>query len=283
MKTIDLHTHTTYSDGTFTPKELVEYAAEKNLSALAITDHDVTEGIEEAEYYGNKLGIEIIPGIEVSTEYEGSEIHIVGLFIDRYNFNMNNLLEDMRVKRVERNKQIAQRLQQLGLNVNYEDIVKTAKGSIITRAHIARAILEKGYISSIAEAFDRYIGTGKPAYIKRQVFSWQQTIDMIKLAGGVPIMAHPLIYKLSKSRLEAVVSDMAKYGLKGIEAYYSTHSPSDTKYIKSIAYKNNLKLSGGSDFHGKNKPKLDLATGYGKLDVPNDILEGIKSLVKEVN
>lgn len=278
MKIVDLHTHSVCSDGTFTPRELVEYADKKGLSAIALTDHDVTDGIEEAECYGHKLGIEVIPGIEVSTEYEGTEIHIVGLFIDRYDSNMNNLLEDMRIKRAKRNKEVAQRLQALGLSITYDDILKTAGGSIITRAHIAKALMQKGYVSNTAEAFERYIGTGKPAYIKREVFSWQQTIDMINSAKGIAVMAHPLLYKFSKKRLETVVSDMAKYGLKAIEAYYSTHSPSDTKYIKTIANKNKLKVSGGSDFHGANKPKLDLAVGYGDLVVPYEVLEGLKGV-----
>lgn len=276
MKIVDLHTHTTCSDGTFTPKQLVEYAVKKGLSALAITDHDVLDGVEEAVYYGSRLGIEIIPGIEVSTDYEGSEIHIVGLFVDMYNPELNRLLNEMRQKRVERNKEVAKRLQSLGLDVTYQDILNTADGAIITRAHIAKALRQKGYISNTQEAFDRYIGFGKPAYVKREVFVWQQTIEMINNAKGIAVMAHPLLYKFSKRRLEEAVSAMADFGLKGIEAYYSTHSPSDVKYIKMLADKNKLKVSGGSDFHGANKPKLDLATGYGDLTVPYEVLEGLK-------
>lgn len=276
MKTVDLHTHTTFSDGTFTPKELVEYAVKKNLSAIAITDHDVTDGLNQAEYYGNKLGIEVIPGIEVSTDYEGTEVHIVGLFIDRYNSSMNKALEDMRVKRTQRNHNVAEKLQALGLNVEYADFEKAADGAIITRAHIAKALLAKGYVGYIGEAFERFIGDGKPAYIKREVFSWQDTINMINNARGTAIMAHPLLYKFSKKRLEQTLSVMAKYGLRGVETYYSTHTPSDTKYIKSLAEKYRLKLSGGSDFHGSNKPKLDLGTGYGDLIVPYYVLENLK-------
>lgn len=276
MKTVDLHTHTVCSDGTFTPRELVEYACEKGLSAIAITDHDATEGIDEAAYYGNKLGIEVVPGIEVSAEYEGAEIHIVGLFIDSCDANMNRLLADMRLKRTERNKKIAKKLQDIGLNISYEDILKTAQGSVVTRAHIAKALIQRGYASSVKEAFERYIGAGRAAYIKREVSSWKQTIDMIRGAKGISVMAHPLLYKFSKERLESTAANMAQYGLKGIEAYYSTHSLSDTKYIKSIADKYKLRISGGSDFHGDNKPKLDLAVGYGDLAVPYEVLEGLK-------
>lgn len=278
MKIVDLHTHTTCSDGTFTPREIVEYAAKKNLSAIAITDHDEVSGVEEAIKYGDKYGVEIISGIEVSTQYEGSELHIVGLFIDIYDTNMNKLLIDMRQKRIDRNRLVAVKLQELGLDITYSDIVQAANGGIVTRAHIAKALRQKGYISSNQEAFDKYIGDGKPAYIKREVFDWQETIDMINNAGGVAVLAHPLLYKFSKKRLEMIVSDMANHGLKGIEAYYSTHSPSDVKYIKMIADKNKLKVSGGSDFHGANKPKLDLASGYGNLEIPYEVLQGLKGV-----
>lgn len=278
MNIVDLHTHTTYSDGTYTPKELIEYGANKNISAIAITDHDVLGGIEEGKYYGNKLGIEVISGIEVSTEYQGREIHIVGLFVDEYNKDINSKLNSLRKRRTERNYEMIESLNSLGLNISYDDVEKTAKGGVVTRAHFAKALKEKGYILSIGEAFDRYIGDGKPAYVKREVLPWQDTLNMITNSGGVPVLAHPLLYNFSSYRLEEMVSDMAKYGLKAIEAYYSTHSQSDVKYIKTIAQKNGLKISGGSDFHGANKPKLDLATGYGSLEVPYEVLEGLKEV-----
>lgn len=279
MKTVDLHTHTSCSDGTFTPEELVEYAADKNLSAVAITDHDILSGIEEAQAAGDRLGIEVISGVEVSTEYEGSDIHIVGLFIDIFNRELNLKLDAMREKRTKRNMLVVEKLQDIGLKITFDDVKNAAQGGIITRAHFAKALRNKGYISSNQEAFDRYIGRGKPAYVKREVLDWRETISVINNAGGIAVMAHPLLYKFSKARLENIVSDMAMHGLKGIEAYYSTHSPSDVKYIKMIADKNKLKISGGSDFHGANKPKLDLATGYGSLAVPYNVLEGLRGVV----
>ncbi|MGN1318820.1 MAG: PHP domain-containing protein [Lachnospirales bacterium] len=279
MKKIDLHTHTTSSDGTLTPSELVKYAYEKNLSAVAITDHDTLNGIEEAKIIGDKIGVEVISGIEVSTEYEGVEVHIVGLFVDRFNEELKFKLNNMRYKRSERNKLMALKLADLGLDITYYDIVNQAKGGTITRAHFAKVLKEKGYVSSNQEAFDRFLGQGKPAYVKRECFNLKDTINMINNAGGVAILAHPLLYKFSKARLENAVSEMAGLGLKGIEAYYSTHSLSDTKYIKLIADKNRLKLSGGSDFHGANKPKLDLGVGYGNLEVPYDVLEALKGVI----
>lgn len=276
MKTADLHTHTTFSDGTYTPRQLVEYAVQKGLSAVAITDHDTLKGLEEAEYYGKRAGIEVIPGIEVSAQYEDTELHIVGLFVDRYNSRFNNILDETAKRRIYRNKLIVERLNNMGIDIEYKDITAAAKGGIITRAHFAAALVNRGIVGSVQEAFDRYIGDGKPAYIRRELLSWHSTINYINSAGGVAVLAHPLLYKLGQKRLEVIIGDLAKAGLTGIEAYYSTHSPSDVKYIKMLAQKYRLKLSGGSDFHGANKPKLDLGTGYGSLEVPYDLVEKLK-------
>lgn len=276
MKTADLHTHTTCSDGTYTPSELVVYAAKKGLSAIAVTDHDTAEGIEEAVYQGKKSGIEVIPGIEVSTEYGETDIHIVGLFVDINDSEFLNILSVLREKRKARNELMAEKLRELGIDISYEDIVKAAEGGVVTRAHVAKALAEKGCVGTIKEAFDRYIGKHKPAYVRREVPNWETTFEILRQNGALAILAHPFLYKLGKERLEAMVSELAEKGLTGIEAYYSTHSPSDTEYIKSIAHKNRLLLSGGSDFHGKNKPHIDLGTGTGSLAVPYELLERLK-------
>lgn len=280
MNTVDLHTHSTYSDGTFIPKELIAYAKEKGLSAIALTDHDTVAGVSEAIGYGAEYGIEVIPGIEVSTEYEDTEIHIVGLFVDVNNKELLSALDNFRLGRQNRNKEMVDKLNAIGVNINYNDVLANAGGGVITRAHIAQEIIKKGYALSNNEVFDRYIGKNKPAYVKRKVMTWQDTISLIVKSGGLAVLAHPLLYKLSDKRLEMIVSQLSANGLGAIEAYYSTHSPRDVKYIKELALKNRLKLSGGSDFHGTNKPKLDLATGYGNLQVPYDIIEELKKGVK---
>lgn len=280
MNTVDLHTHSTYSDGIFIPKELIAYAKEKGLSAIALTDHDTVAGVSEAIGYGAEYGIEVIPGIEVSTEYEDTEIHIVGLFIDVNNKELLSALDNFRLGRQNRNKEMVDKLNAIGVNINYNDVLANAGGGVITRAHIAQEIIKKGYALSNNEVFDRYIGKNKPAYVKRKVMPWQDTISLIVKSGGIAVLAHPLLYKLSDKRLEMIVSQLSAKGLGAIEAYYSTHSPRDVKYIKELALKNRLKLSGGSDFHGTNKPKLDLATGYGNLQVPYDIIEELKKGVK---
>lgn len=278
MNTVDLHTHSACSDGTFTPKELIGYGKKKGLKAIALTDHDTLEGIQEAVYYGEKYEIEVVPGIEISTEYENIELHIVGLFINDGNSEFVSVLENLRKSRENRNIEMVEKLNQIGVNIKYSDVLKHTEGAIATRAHIAREIIAQGYAASSNEVFDKYIGRDKPAYVKRKVLPWQNTIHLILSSGGLPVLAHPLLYKISAGRLEMIVSDLASHGLVGIEAYYPTHSHSEIKYIKNLAQKNKLELSGGSDFHGANKPKLDLGSGYGNLEVPYEILDNLKKL-----
>lgn len=280
MNTVDLHTHSICSDGTFTPKELISYGKEKGLSAIALTDHDTLQGVDEALYYGDKYGVEVIPGIEVSTEYDNNELHIVGLFVNKDNAEFVAALNKLRADRENRNVEMVEKLNSIGVSIDYKNVLKRANGGVITRAHIAREIIDNGYATSNNEVFDRYIGKDKPAYIKRELMSWQDTLYLIEKSGGLSILAHPLLYKLSYKRLEMIVGDLANFGLAGIEAYYSSHSPAEVKYIKILADKNRLKLSGGSDFHGKNKPKLDLGIGYGELKVPYEVLEILKKELK---
>lgn len=276
MNIVDLHTHSTYSDGTYTPEELVKYGSEKGLSAIALTDHDTLSGVKEAKKAGSKYNIEVIGGIEFSTSFENTEIHIVGLFLDDNCGIINDRLKQLQENRTIRNKKMVEALQALNVNITYNDVVECAEGNIITRAHFAKALVKNGCCQSKQECFDRYIGTNKPGYIEREVLGVEETISLINKGGGLSILAHPLLYKLSDSRLEYMVGCLGRLGLKGIEAYYSTHSPADTKYIKFLAQQNRLLLSGGSDFHGENKPKLDLAVGYGSLAVPAEVLEKMK-------
>lgn len=279
MKTIDLHTHTTASDGTLTPAELVRRAAEKGLAAAAITDHDTTEGVDEAVAAAG-TDIEVIPGIEVSSMYNSLEIHIVGLFIDQHDKTLCNWLDGMRICREGRNKKMLDKLNDMGINITYEELCDFACGSIITRAHFAGVMLKKGYVSSVGEAFDRYIGDRCCAYIPRELPDFTVTVDMIRQAGGIAVLAHPLLYKISRQGLKNMVSELAKAGITGIEAYYSTHSPSDTEHIKHLAEENALLLSGGSDFHGTNKKNIDLGTGCGNLCVPYTLLEKLKGALQ---
>lgn len=276
MKTIDLHTHTTASDGSFTPTELVKHAEEKGLAAVAVTDHDTVNGIAEAMKAAKNLSVELIPGIEISSAYDKLEVHIVGLFVNHSNKAFTDKLEQLRFSREERNRKMIQRLNDLGIDISYSEVNTYAKGGIITRAHFAGVLLQKGYIKSTNEAFKRYIGDKSPAYIPRELPSYRYAAELIREAGGIAILAHPLLYKINADLRERMLTDMKNCGLTGIEAYYSTHSSADVEYIKSLAQKHGLLLSGGSDFHGINKKDLELGTGYGSLAVPYELLDKLK-------
>jgi len=284
---VDLHVHSNRSDGTFSPEELVDYAIEKGLSAFALTDHDTVDGLDEAIAYADKLRKsedfsgsvpEVIPGIELSTEYEGRDIHIVGLNIDYHNEEFTRYLRDFVESRDNRNRKMCALLCEAGINISYEKLLEEFPDSVITRAHYARYMLNHGYIKSIKEAFDRYVGDHCPYFVPREKVSPAQAVKLILSADGFPVLAHPILYHMSDARLEKLVAELKSEGLAGIEAIYSTYSLSEERQIRKLAEKYDLRISGGSDFHGANKPGLDLATGYGKLYIHDSVWEEIKRL-----
>lgn len=282
MKAVDLHVHSNRSDGTYTPTELVDYAIKKDLTAFALTDHDTTAGLAQAIDYANTLRLsnpdvpEVIPGIELSCEYQGKDIHIVGLYIDYTSEEFNTQLEDFVASREARNEKMCHLLREKGIDITYEKLLSEFPDCVITRAHYGKYLLNHGYVTSMVEAFDRYIGDHAPCFVPREKITPQQGISMILSAGGIPILAHPILYHLSDSRLDALVALLKEAGLMGIEAIYTTYSPSEERQIRKLAKKYNLLISGGSDFHGSIKPKTDLRTGHGKLFVPKEILDDIK-------
>lgn len=275
---IDLHVHSTCSDGTLSPTELVNYAIEKELSAFALTDHDCVEGLDTILSYARSLANapEIIPGIELSTDENGQEVHMVGLFIDHHNPEFNQYLQEFIESRTRRNKKMCLLLQEHGMNITYEELEAEFPGAVLTRAHYAKLLMKHGYVKSIREAFDRFLGDHCPCYVSREKITPVMAIDLIRKAGGLAILAHPVLYHMSDSRLDALVQKLKEAGLTGIEAIYSTYSPAEERHIRKLAAKYNLLLSGGSDFHGENKPGLDLGTGYGKLYVPEEVLLALK-------
>ena len=275
MDTIDLHTHSTFSDGTFTPLQLVKYAEEKGLKAFAITDHDTTEGIKEAKSI--ETNVEVISGVEISTRYDKKEIHIVGLYVNENDADLNKQLKYYREKRVTRNFEILEKLNSLGVDITIDDVKESCTGDVISRAHIAKALVsKKGFVGSYTEAFDRYLGDNKCAYVPRETLNYEESMELITKAGGVPVLAHPLLYKMSDTNLENMMVKLRQKGLKAVEVYYSTHSNSDTQHVMAMANRVGLIYSGGSDFHGATKPKIDMGTGMGKLAVPYEILEKIR-------
>lgn len=276
---IDLHVHSTASDGSFRPKELVDYAIEKGLTAFALTDHDSVAGLDEALAYAEELRKtredvpEVIPGIEFSTEYECKDIHIVGLYIDYKSDTFQKHLGDFVNSRDVRNEKMCELLRTgAGMDISYEKLQSAFPGSVITRAHYAKYMLEKGYVKSMKEAFERYIGDNCPYFLPREKITPSDAIRLVLAVGGIPVLAHPVLYGMGKQHLDKLVRELKQEGLLALEAVYSTYTPSDERDMRALAAKYDLAISGGSDFHGTNKPDLDLGIGYGHLYIHQDIL-----------
>ncbi len=277
MKAIDLHVHSNRSDGSFTPTELVDHAIEKGLAAFALTDHDTTDGIAEAMAAAEGKDIEVIPGIEFSTEYKGRDIHIVGLYIDYESDYFKRRLTHFVNGRKVRNIEMCRRLTEHGMPVTYEELEAEFPDCVLTRAHFAKFLQSHGYTKSIKEAFERYLDDNRPCFVPRKKITPMRAIEIILKAGGFPVLAHPCLYHMGKVQLETLVASLKEIGLMGIEAIYSANTPADERQIRALAEKYDLCISGGSDFHGTSKPGLELGTGYGKLFVPEDVLTAIKA------
>ncbi|GMQ57862.1 PHP domain-containing protein [Vallitalea sediminicola] len=281
-KYVDLHVHTTASDGTYEPCELVEYASkQKDLAAIAITDHDCISGIKEAKESSELYNIEIVSGIEFSTRYNNTEIHLLGLYIDENNLSFVNGLNDIVDARNSRNIQMIEKLNNIGINISLQDVIATSNSEVYTRAHFAKALFQKGYVSSMREAFNKYIGNDSPCYVPRDKVTPKMAIELVLSCGGVPILAHPTLYNMDLRQLDALIGELTEIGLLGIEGLYSLYTKSQEKYLKDFADKYDLVISGGSDFHGSNKPNIDLGVGRGNLEIPYSILETIKSKAKK--
>ena len=282
MRAIDLHTHTCKSDGSYTPAELVDYAIEKGLSAVAITDHDTIEGLDDAIAHAKALrekgqpSIEVVPGIEFSTKYGEQDVHIVGLYIAYDSPVFLEPLDAFINSRTNRNIKMCENLQGADIDITYEKLQARFPDAVITRAHYASYLLEQGYVKSRQDAFAKYLGDHTKYFVPREKVTPSQAVALILQAGGVPILAHPPLYHMGQERLDALTASLKEDGLMGIEAFYSTYTNQDVRDMLHLAQKYDLLLSGGSDFHGANKPGLDLGCGYGKLYVPEDLLTEIK-------
>lgn len=299
---IDLHVHSNKSDGTFSPRELVDYAMEKGLTAFALTDHDTMDGLQEAISYAEELRArfsedsvpqgadlhtirvpQIIPGIEFSTEYQGKDVHVLGLDIDYQNPVFMKSLRTFIESRDGRNRKMCDNLREkAGIDISYEKLTAEFPRAVITRTHYAKYLLNHGYIRSLSEAFERYVGDHCPCYVPREKVTPVQAVKLILAADGIPVLAHPVLYHLSDERLEQLVSELKDAGLIGIEAIYSSYNSSEERQIRGLAKKYRLLISGGSDFHGGNKPGLDLAVGYGKLYVHDDVWSDLQKCKKNL-
>lgn len=283
MKRIDLHVHSNASDGTFTPRELVEYAVEKGLAAFALTDHDTVKGLYEAEEAAKEKDVELIPGIEISSEYKGGDIHILGLYIDYRKPDFSAALQEFVDARNRRNEQMAKKLSEQGFSVTMEELCAAYPDAVITRAHFAKFLKAKGYISSYDEAFAKYIGKNCPCYVPRTVIQPEDAIGLIRNAGGIAVLAHPLLYHLSMEELKHLAAYLKEAGLQGIEVFYSMNQEGDDNRVGSLAQEMGLLMTGGSDFHGSTKPHIDLGNGRGNLYIPDSLLKPLKELRKREN
>lgn len=276
MSYIDLHTHTTASDGTDTPSKLVLNAVDKKLSAIAITDHDTVSGISEALEASRELPIEVISGIELSCLYNDKDLHMLGYFVDYTNQTFLDKLEELKKKREFRNEQMRQKLEEHGIVLTMEQIQGQAKQSVITRAHFAKAMEEAGYIKSKEEAFLKYIGDGCPCFVQKLRFTPQEAIDLIHSAGGVAVLAHPLIYKMSYDEIDLLLKYLKECGLTGVEVYHSSHNISNSGKLREMIRPYHLLPTGGSDYHGSNKQNVQLGCGYGGMAISHSLLDDLK-------
>ena len=278
MGFIDLHTHTTASDGAMRPEELVRYAESCGLDAVAITDHDSVAGLEEAHKASHGLAIEVIDGVELSAEYP-AELHILGYFMDPYAAILQGAVAELQRWRGVRNGQMIDRLNELGFSITREDVLARKPGAdmaSIGRVHMALALVEKGYIATVQAAFDEYLTKTGKAYIERQRFSPQKSIEIIKQSGGYAFFAHPALTQKNPDKLSALVEELMGYGLDGIECYHSAHSDEFCELCLALCRKYDLMVSGGSDFHGQNRPDVKLGQVCGGRYLEAHILTDMK-------
>jgi len=243
---VDLHVHTTASDGSLTPAEVVRLALEQGLAAIALTDHDTVEGLVEARAAANGTGLEVVPGVEISSDWPVGDFHILGLYVDPWDGPFNECMQSMKAARLQRARKMLERLAALGMPLEWDEVVRFCNGNCtIGRLHIARAMVHRGYVPDVHQAFQRYIGRDGPAYVPRLRMTPVEVIGLIRRAGGVAVLAHP-----AASGLVEHIPTLASLGLQGVEVWYPAHSPEDVRALLRLARQHRLLVTGGSDFHG---------------------------------
>jgi predicted metal-dependent phosphoesterase TrpH len=275
---IDLHTHTDQSDGTLSPRELVEEAARVGLDALAITDHDTFAGYDQAVEHAAPASIELICGVELSTKYRGRSVHLLAYFLKQEpTREFRKWVSTLEGSRNRRNLELLEKLRERGVDISIEEVSRRA-GKIVGRPHFAAAIVEKGYASSVQDAFDQYLDESAACFVVRDEPALEAANARILASGGLPVLPHPGRVAATPGVLEEEVTQMRDTGLRGIEVYHSDHSPSDRAFYAELAGRLGLAATGGSDFHGAAKPRIALGTGIdGNLHVPNSVLDKLRS------
>ncbi len=275
MKKIDLHIHTTASDGTFTPDGVVREAARLGLAAVAITDHDTAEGYRAAAAEGERLALEVVPGIEISTKFRAA-VHILGYYIDTESPALGEVLDWMHRDREERNVKLCAMLREKGVDVDIERM-HARFGELVGRPHFAEVMIEHGLARDMNDAFERLLNKNRPFFIPRQFLPIERSVEIIREAGGVPVLAHPFQYRLDDASLRELIEHCMDSGLEGIECRYSGYDGEMCAYLESLAAEYGLVRTGGSDFHGAIKPDIRLGEGRGELSVPYAFLEELRA------
>lgn len=281
MKIVDLHAHTTASDGSLTPSELITYAKEKGLSAIAVTDHDTVGGLDEAIAQGQRLGIRVIPGVELSTRVDGRDVHLVSLFINWKNEDFLKKLAEMAICRFERNYKMVDKLEQAGINISRRDLEQFPKGQVLARGHIAQILIERGYASNLKEALNKYTVKGTVGYVQKEVLSPEECIRLVHNCGGLIFVAHlHQIDPKDPAHCVDICRRLIEMGADGLETEYCEFDDGWRRVTEEIAKEYGCLRSGGSDFHGTMKKGLDLASGYGDLCIPYSFVEAMEDRLR---
>lgn len=275
---IDLHTHSLASDGSDSPEQLAGKAAAAGLAAFALTDHDTVAGLAKAQKAAAELGIEFVPGVEIAVRYDFDELHLVALWVNAASCALTAHLGALRAGRDERNSVILNKLSELGLPLQMEEVRALAGGEAVGRPHIALAMKRKGYVYSRQDAFERYLGWGAKAYVPRALPTPEQGIRLLAESGATVVLAHPcLVPGMNRQRLNVLLGDLKDMGLSAVEVWHSSHDPNQTRLCRELAKRHNLLPSGGSDYHGVNKQSISIGAGQGNLRIPYSVLDDLRA------
>jgi hypothetical protein len=281
MNQVDLHTHSSYSDGSLSPRQLVQLAKERKLRAIALTDHDTVAGVEESLEAGHELGIEVVPGVEISAQYPPGTMHILGYYIHASNRELLGALKKLQEARATRNPKIIERLQALGLEISTAEVFELSAGQV-GRPHIARALVNKGYVSSIDQAFSFYLKKGAVAYVEKFRFPPKEAIAIIRGAGGIAVLAHPFTLGIEKpDEVSQLLGELGKMGLEGVEVYYPDHTEEMTVLYEEVAKRLGLVCTGGSDFHGNFRDHSDRGSFPQGPYLHYGLLQGLKDRLQK--
>ena len=282
MKRIDLHTHSLKSDGAQTPADVVRTAYAAGLSAMALADHDNIEGVPEAIAEGERLGIEVIPAVELSAQSD-TELHILGYFIDIKNKRLNDAMAYALQVRDQRQEDTCRKLNEQGFKITMDELRQEAHGNpVLCRAHFAQIMVRKGYAASVQEAFTKHLSVGCYAYSNRQALTGTEAVSLIREAGGIAVAAHLHLIKMPDEQLKEYLKSLIPYGLDGVEGYYTDYTPDMEQRYRKMAKELGLVISGGTDYHGANKPHISIGTGRGNLEIPYTVLDGLRERHREV-